>query len=817
MRVGKKLYFCTVKRAIFIILLIFGLQQVVAQSGPYSDRTTIGRDFWVMFLCNSGDQEPQQTVLTAIGDSNAVITVANLSTGWSSTVNMVANQAVQISVPIVNSVTNQSNSSQTKNYGLHVTSTTSISLLANNDRYMCNDATLVYPAHALGTHYIMQDYPGDPWHPDVTGAEVGFVATMDSTVLTIVTPCTMLNSSVGAGGTFTVNLMRGESYQLITTGQNSFSGMEVTSNGKPFAAFQGNKVAYIPIGSTGADLLYEQAVPTDYWGTDYVVVASSGRIGDQVRITSAEDSCKVFSDGTLVHTLQKGETYEDNLPFGTAKRYVCSKKVCVGRYLRSSSSGGNPGDPASVIVPPANQGFKHVRFISVAASGALHYYLNVVAKNSYVSGVTLDGNNISNSFVQHDSVYSYAIIPVYGTVHLLDSPLGPVVAAYYELGSFAGLAYLAGRSFVDSIPEEPLPQIHRDTTYLFDTICQGDSYTENGFSIVSNLTQTPGVSYFTDSTVVDDTIVHYRELALTILAVARSEMSLEFALGDTVILFGDTFTCAGTYIYHFTAANGCDSMVTVYLNYEEIRISSSADGVCPGDSVTLTAEGLTSFQWYSQPYDSSLDAQQGQNTIVVYPTVTTVYSLLDPNGIVVDSFIVHVETPPSLCIEYNRDFIDFDHPILTLHNCTEGRYNSTWTFSDGYTVRAERVRRQFHPPLPDTITVTLRACTQYGCCTDTTIGFGPEIRSVWFPNIFTPDEQQNNRFGCITSCQVAEYEINVFNRWGLFIWQSTDILTTWDGTRNGVPVPQGAYVYKWYLKDIHGDQWRGIGTVTLVR
>lgn len=64
---------------------------------------------------------------------------------------------------------------------------------------------------------------------------------------------------------------------------------------------------------------------------------------------------------------------------------------------------------------------------------------------------------------------------------------------------------------------------------------------------------------------------------------------------------------------------------------------------------------------------------------------------------------------------------------------------------------------------------------------------------------------------------MAEFEIHLFNRWGLLVWHTTDIADRWDGTHNGSPVPQEAYVYRWYMKDIHGKEWRGTGMVNLVR
>jgi gliding motility-associated-like protein len=304
---------------------------------------------------------------------------------------------------------------------------------------------------------------------------------------------------------------------------------------------------------------------------------------------------------------------------------------------------------------------------------------------------------------------------------------------------------------------------------------------------------------------------------LTVLPTYDTTVLLFLIPGDTLFFLGDTLTQACNRTYPLQSVYGCDSLVDLFLNYADVTLSSSSQGGCPGLPVTLTAEGTRLFYWSSVPYDPELDSQQGQNPIIVHPAVTTVYQLIDASGNIITSFTVSVAPPPTLCIETNRDFIDFDYPVITLHDCSPDRYSSTWIFSDGRTLNGERARRQFSRPLPDTVTVTLHACNRYGCCTDTTIGFAPKIRSVWFPNIFTPDADNNNRFGCVTSMEVAEYEIIIFNRWGFEVWRSTDIQTLWDGTHDGTPMPQGAYVYRWYLIDRYGERNSGIGTVTLVR
>lgn len=88
---------------------------------------------------------------------------------------------------------------------------------------------------------------------------------------------------------------------------------------------------------------------------------------------------------------------------------------------------------------------------------------------------------------------------------------------------------------------------------------------------------------------------------------------------------------------------------------------------------------------------------------------------------------------------------------------------------------------------------------------------------MWFPNVFLPNHSSNNTFGCHTSYEVVKFELEIYNRWGFFLWSTNDINTRWDGTHEGEPMPQGAYVYKWFLEDIYGDRQNGVGIVTLIQ
>ncbi len=85
--------------------------------------------------------------------------------------------------------------------------------------------------------------------------------------------------------------------------------------------------------------------------------------------------------------------------------------------------------------------------------------------------------------------------------------------------------------------------------------------------------------------------------------------------------------------------------------------------------------------------------------------------------------------------------------------------------------------------------------------------------TFWFPNVFTPGREDNNRFGCITSVPLLEFEMHIFNRWGTRLFSSHDLHTTWDGGH----WPQGAYVYTYRLRMSDNRVYNGKGTVTLLR
>ena len=61
------------------------------------------------------------------------------------------------------------------------------------------------------------------------------------------------------------------------------------------------------------------------------------------------------------------------------------------------------------------------------------------------------------------------------------------------------------------------------------------------------------------------------------------------------------------------------------------------------------------------------------------------------------------------------------------------------------------------------------------------------------PNAFTPDGDYLNDVYSAIGCDVSDYKMLIFNRWGDLIFESNKLLIGWDGKFNGKICPEGVY------------------------
>jgi gliding motility-associated-like protein len=88
---------------------------------------------------------------------------------------------------------------------------------------------------------------------------------------------------------------------------------------------------------------------------------------------------------------------------------------------------------------------------------------------------------------------------------------------------------------------------------------------------------------------------------------------------------------------------------------------------------------------------------------------------------------------------------------------------------------------------------------------------------VFVPNAFRPGGVNSVFLPVTTYVNLSDYQLMIFNRWGLKVFESEDQYTGWDGTNNGVKQEFGVYVYLLRFKTSRGEHIELKGTVTLIR
>ena len=281
-----------------------------------------------------------------------------------------------------------------------------------------------------------------------------------------------------------------------------------------------------------------------------------------------------------------------------------------------------------------------------------------------------------------------------------------------------------------------------------------------------------------------------------------------------------------------TAANGCDSILhleLLQLPVDPLNIEVEPD--CGMGLYLLTAGTEKPYwSWSSSPHDPALEEHETDRQLWVAPDTTVTYSLTSYYG---DSLFCPSTTAkrlsppafPEIQLEVNPDVLTYDKHILYAYD-NGSKYNHyVWTLvlhgttHDTVHLPDSLPRITYPVPIDDYDSATVILDVENNFCRDTVFQTIPIVRSALFaPNVFTPDANTNNRFTIILGSAI-EAELTLYNRQGLFVYSTHDLAQGWDGTHNGTPCPQGAYVWHLRYRTLdRPEQWNvQTGTVTLLR
>ncbi|MBQ9586251.1 MAG: gliding motility-associated C-terminal domain-containing protein [Bacteroidales bacterium] len=329
-----------------------------------------------------------------------------------------------------------------------------------------------------------------------------------------------------------------------------------------------------------------------------------------------------------------------------------------------------------------------------------------------------------------------------------------------------------------------------DTAYVHITIPSsqlpfrwgGETFLDSVSHHVMNLRDRWGCDSIAvlDLTVVDQDTYHVD----TVLCNSQ----LPMLWGDTVINQG------GLYSMTFQNVWGYDSIVemqvSVMPDWDVVQYAS----VCKGLGYTWV-DGHTYYEPTTTPY-VVLTSSAGCDSVVH----------------------LHLSEAPGVvaAMDITPEIVDFDDDLVELRDVSSHATSRLWHY--GEETDTQRVVLFRFPRDVDSLRVLLVAKHNDGCLDSAWGVVVADHATVWVPNVFTPDEEQNRDFG-ISATGLLAARLCIFNRQGLLVACLDALEQRWDGTSNGVACPQGAYV--WQLDYTTQAQPRNTlhakGTVLLLR
>lgn len=279
-------------------------------------------------------------------------------------------------------------------------------------------------------------------------------------------------------------------------------------------------------------------------------------------------------------------------------------------------------------------------------------------------------------------------------------------------------------------------------------------------------------------------------------------------------------TTSTTYHVVGTDANGCTAEATYTLSPGAAEGVALPDQICSGETVSLATsspEG-TIFQWSTGDVGPTITPIVDQQTQV---------SLLitDPSGCMAESSMIVNPSPQAgfSPINLEVELVDDAYEIVFIDLST-GADSWFWDFGEGTDWSTSTLPSPSYTYTMSGHFYVSQLVSNVHGCRDSIVGriSVKHPFSFYAPNAFTPyrDDGLNDVFQPKGSGIMERgYEMTIFNQWGNIVYQTTELLGSWDGRNwsTGAVVPLGVYVYRVKLLDFEEEEKVFYGTVTLIR
>jgi gliding motility-associated-like protein len=279
---------------------------------------------------------------------------------------------------------------------------------------------------------------------------------------------------------------------------------------------------------------------------------------------------------------------------------------------------------------------------------------------------------------------------------------------------------------------------------------------------------------------------------------------------------------AGIYTVTITDSEGCRMVKTVAIHEPDSALQLSTQvgtETCErmDGSATAIVKGGT------QPYTYVWDSQPPQFTAVASGLPAGSYTILvtDDQGCIKSKTVTVGNIPsPTALFEANPNpglAVLLSQGSFFFTNLSQDAIRYEWDFGDGTFSDGKNPVHTY----ADTgnFAVTLTAINAVGCSAEYVVGPFWVIPdgALYIPNAFTPNADGHNDYFQVLGEGLVFFRMVIFNRWGKEVAVLNSVGERWDGTHQGVAVPEGVYAYKLDAEANGGKVYERGGTITVIR
>ena len=282
----------------------------------------------------------------------------------------------------------------------------------------------------------------------------------------------------------------------------------------------------------------------------------------------------------------------------------------------------------------------------------------------------------------------------------------------------------------------------------------------------------------------------------------------------------------GTYTVYAADANTCIATGTIYIpNAQVDSFSTISDSTsCFGPQYTDGGIQVLPLSNTNVPYQYSLDSETYQYSPDFTNLSKGVYNItvMNTNGCL-------TQIPPVTVYEATEGIVTVSPATDTLPLGQSVQLTSTFgPFPQdsivSYFWNPEVGINCVYCPNPivtpyieqNTYTLTLTYNSHCTASADVTI-LVQNQQMVFVPNSFTPNGDGNNDVFYIYGSAIKTSTLQVFNRWGEQVFESTNQMFGWDGTYKGAQQQQGVYSYRVEVTFLDNTHVSKTGSITLLR